>query len=195
MEFKNWFGEQDTEVDETEIDRLYDKAHISVELVREYKPDLLNNISTIANLASGAYGLYNSGENKKVLPTNAKFIFDQKHIDPNTIDLLPKSVIKQQFPEIDEKRIKESDTIHVNINRIVKESKTDWDAVLQIAATIIHESTHEMEREETGQTSEVGPQRAEREFMNWAKQNMKRIQDKYPELKGQEDGLQSISVN
>ena len=195
MEFKNWFGKQDTEVDETEIDRLYDKAHISVELVREYKPDLLNNISTIANLASGAYGLYNSGENKKVLPTNAKFIFDKKNIDPNTIDLLPKSVIKQQFPEIDEKRIKESDTIHVNINRIVKESKTDWDAVLQIAATIIHESTHEMEREETGQTSEVGPQRAEREFMNWARQNMKRIQDKYPELKGQEDGLQSISVN
>jgi len=195
MEFKNWFGKQDAEVDESEIDRLYDKAHISVELVREYKPELLNNISTIANLASGAYGLYNSGENKKVLPTNAKFIFDQKHIDPNTIDLLPKSVIKQQFPEIDEKRIKESDTIHVNINRIVKESKTDWDAVLQIAATIIHESTHEMEREETGQTSEVGPQRAEREFMNWAKQNMKRIQDKYPELKGQEDGLQKISVN
>jgi hypothetical protein len=195
MEFKNWFGKQDTEVDEAEIDRLYDKAHISVELVREYKPELLNNISTIANLASGAYGLYNSGENKKVLPTNAKFIFDQKHIDPNTIDLLPKSVIKQQFPEIDEKRIKESDTVHVNINRIVKESKTDLDAVLQIASTIVHECTHEIEREETGQTSEVGPQRAEREFMNWAKQNMKRIQDKYPELKGQEDGLQKISVN
>ena len=38
MEFKNWFGKQDTEVDEAEIDRLYDKAHISVELVREYKP-------------------------------------------------------------------------------------------------------------------------------------------------------------
>jgi hypothetical protein len=195
MEFKNWFGKQDAEVDEAEIDRLYDKAHISVELVREYKPELLNNVSTIANLASGAYGLYNSGENKKVLPTNAKFIFDQKHIDPKTIDLLPKSVIKQQFPEIDEKRIKESDTIHVNINRIVKESKTDLDAVLQIAATIVHECTHEMEREETGQTSEVGPQRAEREFMNWAKQNMKRIQDKHPELKGQEDGLQRISVN
>ena len=164
-------------------------------MVREYKPELLNNVSTIANLASGAYGLYNSGENKKVLPTNAKFIFDQKHIDPKTIDLLPKSVIKQQFPEIDEKQIKESDTIHVNISRIVKESKTDLDAVLQIASTIVHECTHEMEREETGQTSEVGPQRAEREFMNWAKQNIKRIQDKHPELKGQEDGLQRISVN
>ena len=195
MEFKNWFSKQDTEVDEAEIDRLYDKAHISVELVREYKPELLNNVSTIANLASGAYGLYNSGENKKVLPPNAKFIFDQKHIDPKNIDLLPKSVIKQQYPEIDEKQIKESDTIHVNINRIVKESKTDLDAVLQIAATIVHECTHEMEREETGQTSEVGPQKAEREFMNWAKQNMKRIQDKHPELKGQEDGLQKISVN
>lgn len=195
MEFKNWFGKQDAEVDETEIDRLYDKAHISVELVREYKPELLNNVSTIANLASGAYGLYNSGENKKVLPTNAKFIFDKKHIDPKAVDLLPKSVIKQQFPEIDEKQIKESDTIHVNINRIVKESKTDLDAVLQIASTIVHECTHEMEREETGQTSEVGPQRAEREFMNWAKQNIKRIQDKHPELKGQEDGLQRISVN
>ena len=53
-------------LDEKQIDILYNKAHIAVELVRMYNPNLLNNISTIANLVSGAYGIYNSGENRKI---------------------------------------------------------------------------------------------------------------------------------
>jgi hypothetical protein len=189
MNFKEWlFNEQSigadpTAVEESEIDRLYDKAHISVELVREYKPELLYNISIIANLATGAYGLYNSGENKKVLQGRTeRLIFNQKHLQQHDVDILPKAVLKQYFPEIDEREIRESDTIHVNIRRILQEASSDLDAVLQIASTIVHESTHESEKEQTGKTSEVGPTAAEREFMNWAKTNMQKILSKHPEL-------------
>ena len=98
------------------------------------------------------------------------------------MDILPKAVLKQYFPEIDEREIRESDTIHVNIRRILQEASSDLDAVLQIASTIVHESTHESEKEQTGKTSEVGPTAAEREFMNWAKTNMQKILSKHPEL-------------
>lgn len=56
--------------------------------------------------------------------------------------------------------------------------------MLEIAATIIHEATHEIERETTGQTSEIGPQQAEKTFIQWATKNIKTIMQKYPELAG-----------
>jgi len=56
------------------------------------------------------------------------------------------------------------------------------ETVLQIASTIIHEATHELEHEQKGVTYEGGPQAEERKFMAWAAQNMQRILAKYPEL-------------
>ena len=62
-------------VDEKQIDTVYDKAHLSVELVRLYDNSstikYLRNISTIANLSNGVYGLYNSSENQKVIQQEA----------------------------------------------------------------------------------------------------------------------------
>jgi hypothetical protein len=178
MDFKEWL-QQDTKVDEAEIDRVYDKAHIAVELVRQYNPQLLLNINTIANLASGAYGLYNSGENQQVLdPDVERRLIYWGKIPKNKIKTLPRRVIKQYFPNLDTRHIKITDTIRVNVGRILRESKTNLEAVLRIASTIIHESTHEL-----GHTTEGPPQQAEQAFMNWAKQNLQSILNKYPVLR------------
>ena len=74
--FTQWL-EQNTlgteEVDSSQIERLYDKAKISVELVQKYDQTLpqdeklLLRINTILPLSSGVYGLYMSGENKSVI--------------------------------------------------------------------------------------------------------------------------------
>lgn len=161
----------------------YDKAHIAVELVRMYHPDFLENISTIADLASGAYGLYNSGENTKILPTEyeQRLIYWGK-LNKKQISNIPTKTLKQYFPELDERRIRSGDTIHVNVRRILSQSRSDLEAVLQIASTIVHEATHRIERETKGQTFETGPQGEERKFINWAKQNLNIIAQKYPEL-------------
>jgi hypothetical protein len=179
MDFKEWL-QQDTKVDETEIDRVYDKAHIAVDLVRQYNPQLLLNINTIANLASGAYGIYNSGENQQALdPDVERRLIYWGKIPKNKIKTLPRTVIKQYFPNLDARQIKVTDTIRINVGRILRESKTDLEAVLRIASTIIHESTHEL-----GHTTEGPPQQAERAFMDWAKQNLQSILNKYPALRG-----------
>jgi hypothetical protein len=180
--FKEFMAQQQ-EVDASEIERLYDKAKVAVELVRQYKPQFLDNISTIANLASGAYGLYNSGENKKFIPSDLEQrLIHYGRLNKDQIGAIPTKTIKQYFPDVDERTIRKGDTIHINVNRILNQAKTDLEAVLQIASTIVHEATHEIERETKGQTFETGPQGEERKFMAWAEQNMKRILQQYPNL-------------
>ena len=70
MNFKKWL-EQNTvgtdQVDERQINAIYDKAKYAVQLVRMYDKNLLKNISTIAPLTSSVYGMYSSGENKKAI--------------------------------------------------------------------------------------------------------------------------------
>src|SRR5882672_10828771 len=91
-------------VDYSQIQTVYNKAHIAIDLIKMYQPQIMDNIAVVANLASGAYGVYNSSED------NAQ-----------------------------------GDTVHVNVRRIMNEKKTDIEAVLEIACTIIHETTHEHE--------------------------------------------------
>jgi hypothetical protein len=179
MYFKQFMDQ----IDASQIERVYDKARISVELVRMYNPMFLENISTIANLASGAYGLYNSGENKKMLPPDyeQRLIYWGK-ITKDQIGNIPTKILKQYFPDLEENNIKSSDTIRVNVQRILSQSKTDLEAVLQIASTIVHEATHRIERETKGQTFETGPKGEEHKFMAWASQNIQKILQKYPEL-------------
>lgn len=196
MRFKLWLedigGTLGTElVDESQIDSIYDKAKISVKLVQEYsrnsKNKLLNNISTIANLNSGVYGLYNSANNKKVISQRAmqkiRFKFGDEVLKNNKINNIPEVVIKKYIPDIQDLDVQQSDVIYVNVNRIVKELGDTPQAILQIASTIVHEAIHEKEREEKGQTSEMGPVMEEKKFLNWFKTNRLRLIQKFPQLK------------
>jgi hypothetical protein len=199
MRFKLWLetvaGTLGTElVDESQIDSIYDKAKISVKLVqfyaRENRIKLLNNISTIANLSSGAYGLYNSANNKKVISQNAlqkiRFKFGDDIFKNNKINNIPEVVIKKYIPDIQDLDVQQSDVIYVNVSRIIKEFGDTPQAILQIASTIVHEATHEKEREETGKTTD-GPNslvdREEKKFLNWFKSAQVRLIQKFPQLK------------
>ena len=172
-------------VDDSQIEAKYDKARIAMQLVSEYNASLLDEISTIADLSSGAYGLYNSGENSRLIPEEVKnqirLIFHDENMDDATMNKIPVKVLGERFPQIDANSIKIDDVIRVNVSRIVNESNTDLEAVLEIASTIVHEATHQIEFETQGWTSESGPQAAERNFYSWAMQNIQRIQN-IPEL-------------
>lgn len=199
--FNTWLNELSTvgteEVDSRQIESRYDKAKFAVKLVRLYdekKPDrgdvtqrkLLKNISTIADLHHSAFGLYNSGENKKVLGPTAtnkiRMIFGANVISQQ-IDRIPNVVIKKYLPDVDEKEIQPSDIIRVNVAKILSVHGDSLQAILEIASTIVHEATHELEVQINGQTNENGPKRAEVEFMNWVKQNWNTIIQRIPELK------------
>jgi hypothetical protein len=193
MKFKKWFEANTLNndlVDDSQINRVYDKAKIAVDIVRMYSKEtnkkILNNISTIANLASGAYGLYNSKYNKKVISQNAaqkiRFKFGSDIFTSNKINNIPEVVMKRYIPDLRDEEVTPSDVIFVNVSRIIKEFGDSIDAVFQIASTIIHESTHEKEREETGQTSEVKPQQEEKLFQAWFVKNKNRILMKHPIL-------------
>lgn len=128
-------------VDYSQIQTVYDKAHIAIDLIKMYEPQIMDNIAVVANLASGAYGVYNSGEKGQ-----------------------------------------QGDTVHVNVRRIMNEKKTDIEAVLEIACTIIHETTHEHEYTSKGKSDETGPKQAEAAFMAWVQENWKSIIERFPEL-------------
>jgi len=164
----------------SQINSLYDKAHLAVQLAHQYRPDLFENISTIANLASGAYGVYNTADNQKAIPENIKqkirWIY-QDNITDQQMAMIPKSDIvnyfnqyKEVFPDVNvsslQNEISSDDVIRINVNRILNESESDYDAVIEIASTILHEALHEKEKEDTGATDETGPQQLEREFIN-----------------------------
>jgi hypothetical protein len=183
--FNEWYNRKKKQIDEREIDSIYDKAHISVELVDQYRPDLLQYISVIANLATGAYGLYNSEETNQIIDPNTqqRLIYkSQNRVSSDQIANLPRIILKQYFPELQDTQIKTSDTIHVNVRRILLQAKSDLEAVLQIGSTIVHEAVHEMEKEIKGQTTETNPMMEEKKFMLWANTNMKSILQMYPEL-------------
>lgn len=179
--FKEWMNQ--TQPNFQEIESIYGKAHVAVQIVQMYDPDLLKNISTIANLQSGAYGLYNSGEVEKQLPPELekKMIFSGK-IDKNNISKIPNVVLKRYFPEFDESKIKESDTIRVNVKRILSQVKSPMEAIIQVASTIVHEATHAREMQVKGYTNESGPEAAEKDFQRWISGNIKQIMRRFPEI-------------
>ena len=190
MHFAKWL-EQTTVgtelVDSSKIDVLYEKAKISVQIVQLYdkmtKQKLLTNISTIAPLSSGVYGMYMSSENHKVIGKEVldkmKLLFPKDIMLDKKLQTLPNAVLKQYLPDLDEKQIIPSDTIHVNIQKILKQLGDTPQAILEIASTIIHEATHELELQTTGKTSEVGPVAAERKFIDWSKSNWNLLSKKF----------------
>lgn len=179
-------------VDERQIDAAYDKAKFSVRLVQMYDQTLpkdqklLLNISTIATLTKGVYGMYSSAEDKKVIGANAlskiRMKFGDDAIKTHKIETLPAAIIKRYIPDVDLQQIKPSDVIHVNVNQHLQKHGDSLECVLELASTIVHECTHELERQKTGTTSEVGPVQAERKFMDWVRRNWKTITTKIPQL-------------
>ena len=199
MNFKKWF-EQTTfgteMVDSSKIDSIYNKAKVSVQIVQMYdqtrsadpksppdKRKLLLNINTIAPLSAGVYGMYMSSENKKVIGSEVlnkmKLLFPKDAMLSQKLQTLPISVVKKYIPDLDERKIQPSDTIHVNVQRILKEFGDSPKAIIEIASTIVHEATHELEREFYGKTDERGPEKAERDFINWVKQNWQNLSRKF----------------
>jgi hypothetical protein len=180
VEFKEWLANTvGTENVDSKIDALYNKAKYAVKLVQLYdrktNQKLLTNISTIADLnRAGVYGLYNSSENKDVIgPKTAartKFMFGQRTYDQYKGNLrnLPPAVINQYKPNVDPSQLAPSDVIHVNVRAIVSRLGDTKEAIIEIASTIVHECTHQMEFREKGKTTEVGPEQAEKAFKVWA---------------------------
>jgi len=180
FEFKEWLANTvGTENVDSKIDFLYNKAKYAVKLVQLYdrktNQKLLTNISTIADLhRSGVYGLYNSAENKDAIgpktATRTKFVFGQGTFDQykNNLRNLPSAVINQYKPNIDPSRLAPSDVIRVNVSAIVSRLGDTKEAIIEIASTIVHECTHEIEVRTTGKTSEAGPKQAENKFKVWA---------------------------
>ena len=189
ISFKTWLEINTVgtkEVDESKIDALYDKAKISVKLVQMFNEKLLYNINTIIPLQSGVYGLYNSAKNQKVIDQQEaekiRLKFGKDVIEKHQIDMIPNVVLKQKVPELDLNKIHPSDTIEVNVSRILKEFGNTKRAVIEIASTIVHEATHENELQTKGSTSEVGPKAAEMQFMNWVKANKATIDNMMRDL-------------
>jgi len=190
MNFKKWLENFTIGTDNvnSQIDGLYDKAKYAIKLVQLYvrsspaNKELLKNISTIAPLNSSVYGLYNSAENKALIQNDIRFKFDKNLIKNNDIQKLPYEVIKKHIPDIDEKQIRPTDVIRVNVQKIVRELGDSPNTIIEIASTIVHEATHEMEYRNTGQTNEIGPKKAEEEFKNWVSKNWKMISSQIPQV-------------
>lgn len=159
--FKLWLNE---DVDDSAIIRAYDKARIAVNLVKKYRPQVFQNISVISNLASGAYGVFTHFE---IDDGHSGLVRGKPH--KAELNQIPKQMIQQAHPGINPALLEKGEAIKINIQRILNDPKinSDLEAVIQIASTIIHESVHEMEVREKGTTSEVGPQAAEKEFVQF----------------------------
>jgi len=149
-------------------------------LVKQYNMDILKHIITVANLTSGAYGLFDPQKSRNMV------VFTE---EPDPQQIMEGMESLQEAPGK-----KQGFAIDVNVQRIITESQQKaaaegeadlWEiyAVAEIASTIIHEAVHTVETEQTGTTSEGGPEGAERDFINWFKNNLQSIVEQYPEIK------------
>jgi len=190
------------EVDESQIDSAYQNAKYAVQLVKLYDltlpkgRKLLANISTIATLNQGVYGLYNSKENKEVILNQLaikpeqlnkiKMTFGQDAIGKENIDGLPRdvvkgvslNVIKKYIPEINVSAFSPSSVIHVNVQKHLQTHKDPTSSIIELASTIVHEATHELDFTNTNATSESSATAAEGKFKNWVKNNWNTITQK-----------------
>lgn len=96
-------------------------------------------------------------------------------------------VVKRKFPDIDLGKIHSSATIHVNVQKIVNDIKKlfagkqdaksliemDKKIIEEIASTIVHESTHQLEFRKKGSSTESLPKMAQEKFKSWLQRNPK----------------------
>jgi hypothetical protein len=190
MRFKEWFLKEDatlgTELVVDQISSDYAKAKYAIDLVRAYdatKPDkegnvlekrkLLINIGTIAKLSAGpkVFGLFKPEEDHQMVVGPQNNVNQINQFFKGKLSLAPESLVKKYFPNLAPTSIMQSSIIRVNVPKIVQVFGDSPKAVLEIAKTIVHEATHQLERQITGDTKD-GPntavERAEAEFENWA---------------------------
>jgi hypothetical protein len=201
MEFKKWFSENITlgteYVDESQINAIYNKARYAVKLVQMYDMTLpknlrlLPNISVIANLtrSPNIFGLFNSAENKKIISDKVKqkikFKFGDDVFSSQKINKIPEVVIRKYIPDISPDEIQQSDIIHVDVKNILSRYGDSPEAIVEIASTIVHECTHELEVKLTGSTRD-GPgsavEKAEAKFKKWVEMNKRIIAQRIPQI-------------
>lgn len=202
MNFKKWLLQElvtlgTEEVDDSQINAVYNKARYAVKLVQMYDQTLpkglklLPNISVIANLSLSPriFGLFNSKENKKVISNRVKqkiqFKFGSDVLNQHTFEKIPEVVIRRYFPDILPDEIQQSDVIHVDVKNILRVYGDTPEAIVEIASTIVHECTHELEKELTGSTRD-GPgtavEVAEAKFKSWVKKNTPMIAARLPQI-------------
>ena len=189
---QSFIGVED--VDISQIDRIYNKSDVSAKVVQMYDKatnnKFLTNITLVTPIQqAGIYGLYNSAENKEILGRydNKKFIFNAEQLEK--LKHMPKTILrKYKVPEEVIKAIQPTDVIHVNVTDIynnfnqmyksgqMSPEEAEINIIREIASTIIHESQHEIERRETGDTNENGPKREEAKFNAWFNANLKQLQ-------------------
>jgi len=185
MRFKEWFLKEDatlgTELVVDQISQAYSKSKYAIKLVQEYDKSLktgaklLPNINVIAQLSADphVFGLYRTDEKKKVISNKVpKEIADKiKTVFHGKEGSVPEVTLHKYFPQLKPEDVLESDMIRINVNQIVKQLGDTPKAVLEIAKSIVHEATHELEHELTGSTKD-GPgatvEKAEVAFENWA---------------------------
>ena len=147
LNFKLWLEQLTKEPDISQIDLIYNKSDVALKLAEAWPEGkrLLSKVSVVGNLASGVYGIFMSKENKKILPPDidSKIIHYGK-VDKNQIQTLPNAYIKQMFPDIDVNRIQETDTIHVNVRRIITEIKDDLNRIMVMGCKVILRSPNVM---------------------------------------------------
>ena len=149
----------------------------------------LLNIATIAPLSGTVYGLFNSRENQRILDKDVRKagiafnanrpITQEDYSNQEVLKNLSYNVIKQKYPDVDVNKIHDSSIVHVNVPAIINKLQSsglsgkdlERAIIIQIASTIIHESTHQLERAWLGHTEEGGPEEAEKRFADWLNRN------------------------
>jgi len=217
LKFADWLlefntGTLDTElVDAKGLTTAFPKAEKAVDLVRSYDAaegehkwlkdylkwegprgdfGYLLNVGVIAPLSGSAYGLFNSGENQRILDRDImKPGITFKTMQPISPDdmrqkdflkNLSYQVIRQEYPDVDVNKIHDSAMIHVNVPKIINDLKLrglkdrdlEKEIIKQIASTIVHEATHQLEavwlKDKKG---EGVPEQAEKKFADWLSRN------------------------
>lgn len=212
--FIEWLEEQinplvlGSEAVEDKISPYYNRSKSAIDLVRAYDATLpqgeklLWDISTIAPLTKGVFGMFTSGENSNVLGPDVerklmlRFGKNTYKNYKSRLEQLPYHLLQKElknYPDIQIQEIKPSSIIHVNTSRNVSQhaGKPNKDAltILEIASTIVHEATHAKDVKQGRQPTESSAIGAENKFREWVKSNAKRLVAN-PLLKG--IGLETV---
>lgn len=169
------------------------KQHLGYESTLPF--GYLRNIDTVAPTGGGAYGMFVSDEVERVLGPDLMKILNpyQFQADKNKKEegerlanfLKTQAIIdiKKQFPNIDTSKIQDAATIHLNVNKTknfveeeirqkrIRPEDFAKEMVIRLGSTIVHESTHALERKYLKTSSEVAPEKMEKEFTDWANAN------------------------
>jgi len=176
-------------VDASQIASMFGNTNEAIQLVNQFDPSLLGNISFIFNFSKdGAYGVYLSELDRAIktkalqkelesqgyeVKTNEQGLLTayptQEKKDPETIQ----NDIDKIYENI---KNQGGSAFGINMNAILDASRQDaqqsesedpniweWMAILHLGGTLVHEATHAK-----GHMEEATPESAENSFVQWA---------------------------